>query len=48
MDFDDVLKAVGQFGKYQKIKYMLVCFVAISCVLQGFVSVFTVATPDHR
>ena len=48
MDYDDILKTVGEFGKYQKIKYLLVCSVAIFCAMQGFMSVFTLSTPKHR
>ena len=48
MDYDDILKTVGEFGKYQKIKYLLVCSVTIFSSMQAFMSVFTLSTPEHR
>ena len=48
MDFDEILDSVGQFGRYQKTKYLLVCFVWIVCGMQMYASVFTIETPQHR
>ena len=48
MDFDEILNLVGQFGRYQKTKYLLVCFVWIVCGMQMYASVFIIETPHHR
>ncbi len=48
MKFDDVIAELGDFGPLQKKFYCLVCLVAIPCGLQTLLSVFTLATPDHR
>ena len=48
MQFDDILKDIGEFGKYQKIKYFLLCFVGVTLAFQALASVFTIYTPSHR
>ena len=48
MQFDDILKEVGEFGKFQKIKYGLLCLLAITNAFQALISVFSIYTPKHR
>ncbi|WAR08263.1 ORCT-like protein [Mya arenaria] len=48
MKFDDITVLLGEFGKYQKILYFLVCLPAIFTSMQMLSSVFTLAIPDHR
>ena len=48
MQFDDILKEVGDFGKFQKIKYGLLCLLAITNAFQALISVFSIYTPKHR
>ena len=48
MDFDDILKVIGEFGTYQRKKYFLVCLVAIACSSQCYITLFTTYTPKHR
>jgi len=48
MQFDDILKTVGEFGKYQKTKYFLICLFGILTAFQALVSVFSLNTPEHR
>ncbi|KAF6024790.1 hypothetical protein EB796_016902 [Bugula neritina] len=47
MQFDDILKTVGEFGKYQKTKYFLICLFGILTAFQALVSVFSLNTPEH-
>ncbi|XP_061177670.1 organic cation transporter protein-like [Saccostrea echinata] len=48
MDFDDILKKIGEFGPYQKrtLALLSITWIIISPVM--IYSVFGVATPDHR
>ena len=48
MKFDDVVEAVKPFGLYQKRTYFLVCLIGIPAALHTMVTVFIMATPDHR
>ncbi|XP_069134928.1 organic cation transporter protein-like [Argopecten irradians] len=48
MKFDDILKTIGEFGKYQKILYFLLCMCSISAALHMVISVFLMGTPTHR
>ena len=47
VEFDQFLEKVGEFGKYQRIMYVLVCFVGIIAAFNNMNSVFTAATPPH-
>ncbi|XP_048771493.2 organic cation transporter protein-like [Ostrea edulis] len=48
MKFDDILYSLGEFGRYQKRLYLLLCLPAISvgCFMMGLV--LTMETPKHR
>lgn len=48
MGYDEVLAHLGEFGRYQKRIYLLVCLPAISCAFHKLVNVFLMAKPDHR
>uniref|UniRef100_A0A3B5L3X5 Major facilitator superfamily (MFS) profile domain-containing protein n=1 Tax=Xiphophorus couchianus TaxID=32473 RepID=A0A3B5L3X5_9TELE len=48
MNFDQILAAVGGFGKYQKILYIWICLPQILLAFHMMVSIFTGATPPYR
>uniref|UniRef100_UPI0037E97E80 solute carrier family 22 member 13 n=1 Tax=Semicossyphus pulcher TaxID=241346 RepID=UPI0037E97E80 len=48
MNFDQILSAVGGFGKYQKILYIWICLPQILLAFHMMVSIFTGATPPHH
>ncbi|KAK6327691.1 hypothetical protein J4Q44_G00033370 [Coregonus suidteri] len=48
MNFDEILTAVGGFGKYQKILYVWICLPQIQLGFHMMASIFTGATPGHR
>ncbi|XP_050397876.2 organic cation transporter protein isoform X2 [Patella vulgata] len=48
MLYDDVLKLIGEFGRYQKILSIPVCIEPLSLALMVMVTVFSLATPPHR
>lgn len=48
MGYDEVLSHLGDFGRYQKRIYLLVCLPAICCAFHKLASVFLMAKPDHR
>jgi hypothetical protein len=47
MKFDDVLKIIGEFGKYQKVQFILICLVAVISAFLALNMVFVGGTPDH-
>ncbi|KAL4629416.1 organic cation transporter protein-like [Arapaima gigas] len=48
MRFDDLLSAVGGFGRYQKTLYVWICLPQVLIAFHMMASVFTGATPPHR
>ena len=48
MKFDSVLPLIGEFGRYQKRVYLLLCLPAISCALHKLAWVFLGAKVAHR
>lgn len=50
MNYDDVLPFLsrGDFGKYQKKIYVLLCLPTIICAFHKLAGVFLLAVPDHR
>lgn len=48
MDFDELLVKLGEFGKYQKQLYILLCIPGISCGIFMVISVFLMGEPIHR
>ncbi|KAK7898614.1 hypothetical protein WMY93_019467 [Mugilogobius chulae] len=47
MNFDQILAAVGGFGKYQKILYIWICLPNVLLAFHMMASIFTGATPPH-
>ncbi|XP_075216993.1 organic cation transporter isoform X2 [Lycorma delicatula] len=48
MAYDDVLSQLGEFGRYQRRIYFLLCLPAISCAFHKLVGVFLQARVPHR
>ncbi|XP_059486702.1 organic cation transporter protein [Neocloeon triangulifer] len=48
MAFDELLVHLGEFGRYQKRIYLLLCLPAISCALHKLAWVFLAAKAPHR
>uniref|UniRef100_A0A1I8PJ79 Major facilitator superfamily (MFS) profile domain-containing protein n=1 Tax=Stomoxys calcitrans TaxID=35570 RepID=A0A1I8PJ79_STOCA len=48
MGYDDVITYLGDFGRYQKQIYFLLCLPAISCAFHKLAGVFLLARPDFR
>ncbi|XP_034664553.1 organic cation transporter protein [Drosophila subobscura] len=48
MGYDDVITHLGEFGRYQKRIYYLLCLPAIVCAFHKLAGVFLLATPDTR
>lgn len=48
MAYDDVLPYLGEFGRYQKRIYLLLCLPAILCALHKLAGVFLQANVNHR
>ena len=47
MKFDDVLFEIGEFGRYQKRMYFLVCLMIITVACHQLAQVFLAARVDH-
>ncbi|KAM9340288.1 solute carrier family 22 member 13 [Symphorus nematophorus] len=48
MNFDQILSAIGGFGRYQKILYIWICLPQILLAFHMMVSIFTGATPPYH
>ncbi|XP_052820404.1 organic cation transporter protein-like [Mya arenaria] len=48
MKFDDITILLGEFGRYQKILYCIICFPVIFNAFNVMIVVFTLALPDFR
>ncbi|KRT86152.1 membrane transporter [Oryctes borbonicus] len=48
MGYDDVIPVLGDFGRYQRRIYLLLCFPAIICAFHKLANVFIQARPDFR
>lgn len=48
MAYDDLFKYVGDFGRYQKRIYFLLCLPAIVCGFHKLAGVFLMPKPDYR
>uniref|UniRef100_A0A1A9VU65 Major facilitator superfamily (MFS) profile domain-containing protein n=1 Tax=Glossina austeni TaxID=7395 RepID=A0A1A9VU65_GLOAU len=48
MSHDDVFMRLGDFGKYQKIIYFLICLTSIICAFHKLAGVFLLAKHDYR
>ncbi|KAL6100128.1 uncharacterized protein ACO6RY_01795 [Pungitius sinensis] len=48
MNFDQILSAIGGFGKFQKTLYVWICLPQILLAFHMMVSIFTGSTPPHH
>lgn len=48
MAYDDVILRMGEFGRYQRRVYLLLCLPAISCAFHKLAGVFLGAKMDTR
>ena len=48
MKYDDLLVELGEFGRYQKFLYFLVCLVALTSAFHSMNMVFVGPVPDHH
>lgn len=48
MAYEDLFTYIGDFGRYQKRIYFLLCLTAIPCGFHKLASVFLMARPEHR
>lgn len=48
MAYDDVILRMGEFGRYQRRVYLLLCLPAISCAFHKLAGVFLGAKMDSR
>lgn len=48
MDFDLVLDEIGEFGRYQKTNYTLICLPVLFAAANSLSYVFTAGIPDYR
>lgn len=48
MAYEDLFKYIGDFGRYQKRIYFLLCLTAIPCGFHKMAGVFLMARPEHR
>lgn len=48
MDFDLVLAEIGEFGRYQKTNYLLICLPVIFAAANSLSYVFTAGVPNYR
>ncbi|KAL7735850.1 hypothetical protein ACLKA6_017848 [Drosophila palustris] len=48
MDFDDILKEIGEFGRYQRVNYLLICLPVLFAAANSLSYVFTAGIPKYR
>jgi len=48
MNFDAIVKELGEFGRYQKILYFIICLPGISCGIVMTFAVILLGEPVHR
>ncbi|XP_068157507.1 organic cation transporter protein-like [Drosophila tropicalis] len=48
MGYDDVIKYLGEFGRYQRRIHLLLCFPTIVCAFHKLAGVFLLALPNFR
>ena len=47
MRYDDILRYLGDFGRYQKYMYFTICLLAIPCAWHSLGNTFLSAQPEH-
>lgn len=48
MDLDDILKEIGEFGKFQSFNYFLLCLPIIFCASNSLSFIFTAKDTNYR
>lgn len=48
MGYDSIIPLLGDFGRYQKRIYFLLCLPAILCAFHKLGNVFLIAEPKYR
>jgi hypothetical protein len=48
VNFDDILAEINDFGKYQKIRYFLICLAGMLPPIVTYLHSFTAANPAYR
>ncbi|XP_054739820.1 organic cation transporter protein isoform X1 [Anastrepha obliqua] len=48
MDFDQILEEIGEFGRYQKTNYLLICLPVMFAAANSLSYVFTAGVPSYR
>ncbi|XP_023159895.2 organic cation transporter protein [Drosophila hydei] len=48
MDFDEILSQIGEFGRYQRVNYLLICLPVLFAAANSLSYVFTAGTPKYR
>lgn len=48
MDFDQILEEIGEFGRYQKTNYFLICLPVMFAAANSLSYVFTAGAPSYR
>ena len=48
MRYEDVLKEIGEFGRYQKLQFFLLCVVSVTSSFHSMNMVFVGPTPKHH
>ncbi|XP_036333324.1 organic cation transporter protein isoform X1 [Rhagoletis pomonella] len=48
MDFDQILEEIGEFGRYQKTNYLLICLPVMFAAANSLSYVFTAGAPAYR
>lgn len=46
--FEDVLREINAFGKYQKTRYALICLAALLPSIATYINSFTAALPEFK
>ncbi|KAH8297328.1 hypothetical protein KR044_010416 [Drosophila immigrans] len=48
MDFDEILIEIGEFGRYQRVNYVLICLPVLFAAANSLSYVFTAGIPKYR
>lgn len=48
MDFDEILAQIGEFGRYQRVNYLLICLPVLFAAANSLSYVFTAGIPKYR
>ncbi|KAH8372838.1 hypothetical protein KR009_006112, partial [Drosophila setifemur] len=48
LDFDDILNQIGEFGRYQRRNYLLICLPVLFAAANSLSYVFTAGAPSYR